>query len=335
MEGHLDRAVRNVASEVVTLLEESFADPNPARCGKMFFSSKYGIDYDLVMIRGSDGVRAVAFLGTRIINWYGIDIVAVTVGPLAVHPCWRKRGLGRELISRVEERAVHLGAEAVYLQGISDFYGQFGYTPIPIRSKLKLSSGACKVVGSPVVRAVNPRDLSALMDVFRASTEGLFLSARRTPRIWSWLCTLASQTWYFSSPYVVEVDGKLIGYFCLDQIQPERVREFVTIQSTSAARTVLSGLVSKLAQLGRSGFLEIMTWETSAIVSAVIGYVDAEFIRQIRRDGGQLIKLTQLARPEIRHAPTNNDQSALSAGLINGPNPHGHYNAFIFQGDNF
>lgn len=53
---------------------------------------------------------------------------ALLLGPLAVHPDYRKRGLGAGLMSHAIERAMALGHAAILLVGDAEYYGRFGFS---------------------------------------------------------------------------------------------------------------------------------------------------------------------------------------------------------------
>jgi predicted N-acetyltransferase YhbS len=53
---------------------------------------------------------------------------ALMLGPLAVHPEHRKRGIGTALMCRAIVRARLLGHHAIILVGDAPYYGRFGFT---------------------------------------------------------------------------------------------------------------------------------------------------------------------------------------------------------------
>jgi predicted N-acetyltransferase YhbS len=53
---------------------------------------------------------------------------ALLLGPLAVHPDCRKRGIGAALVRRALDAARRLGHRAVLLVGDAPYYGRFGFS---------------------------------------------------------------------------------------------------------------------------------------------------------------------------------------------------------------
>jgi predicted N-acetyltransferase YhbS len=59
--------------------------------------------------------------------WAGPERPALLLGPLAVHPDCRNRGLGSRLVRHAIDVARRLGHGAVLLVGDAEFYGRFGF----------------------------------------------------------------------------------------------------------------------------------------------------------------------------------------------------------------
>jgi predicted N-acetyltransferase YhbS len=82
----------------------------------------------------ADGLAFVAFDHGRIIGtvrlWHvdaGRGRPALLLGPLAVHPDFRGRGIGAALMRRALAEAARLGHAAVLLVGDAGYYGRFGF----------------------------------------------------------------------------------------------------------------------------------------------------------------------------------------------------------------
>lgn len=74
--------------------------------------------------------RVLGFVGT----WRQVDEVHVTT--IAVHPAWRRRGIGRALMLRVLDHAISAGAAIVTLEvrvsnaAAQRLYAQLGFEPV-------------------------------------------------------------------------------------------------------------------------------------------------------------------------------------------------------------
>jgi predicted N-acetyltransferase YhbS len=83
----------------------------------------------------ADGLSLVAVERDRIVGtvrlWHvdaGRGHPALLLGPLAVHPGMRQRGIGASLVRRAVETATRLGHRAVLLVGDASYYGRFGFS---------------------------------------------------------------------------------------------------------------------------------------------------------------------------------------------------------------
>ncbi|MBB3998163.1 GNAT family N-acetyltransferase [Aureimonas pseudogalii] len=58
----------------------------------------------------------------------------VMLGPLAVRPAFKRRGIGRTLLAMAAEVAAEAGERAIFLVGDRAYYTPFGYRPLPVGS---------------------------------------------------------------------------------------------------------------------------------------------------------------------------------------------------------
>ena len=56
---------------------------------------------------------------------------ALMLGPLAVEPAFRSRGIGRALMERSIAQAGHLGYQLILLVGDEPYYGRMGFKRVP------------------------------------------------------------------------------------------------------------------------------------------------------------------------------------------------------------
>jgi predicted N-acetyltransferase YhbS len=85
--------------------------------------------------RPADGLSLVAVERGRVIGtvrlWHvaaGPGRAALLLGPLAVHPDYRNRGIGTTLVRRAIARARLAGYRAVLLVGDAPYYSRFGFS---------------------------------------------------------------------------------------------------------------------------------------------------------------------------------------------------------------
>ena len=121
--------IRNELSKDVAareaLLDLSFGDARYAKPSERLREGR----------RPADGLSFVACDRAGIIGpvllWHvsaGAGHPAVLLGPLAVHPDFRNRGIGSALMGRALDDARALGHGAVLLVGDQPYYGRFGFS---------------------------------------------------------------------------------------------------------------------------------------------------------------------------------------------------------------
>ncbi|MGN0238024.1 MAG: GNAT family N-acetyltransferase [Lepagella sp.] len=52
----------------------------------------------------------------------------ITLGPIGIHPDYKRKGYGKALLDYVLDRAVEMGFGAICFEGNIDFYGKSGFT---------------------------------------------------------------------------------------------------------------------------------------------------------------------------------------------------------------
>ncbi len=82
----------------------------------------------------------VAILGHEVVGSVRQSRVAIggvpvlMLGPLAVRPRFKKRGIGRTLMAMAAETAARAGERAIFLVGDRAYYMPLGYRPLPLGS---------------------------------------------------------------------------------------------------------------------------------------------------------------------------------------------------------
>ena len=102
----------------------------PGRFAKTAFRLREGVerDYRLCFVGMSDDAFAGSVWLTPIMIG---DSPSQLLGPLAVSPAFKNRGLGRLLVNQALKAAQALGEKSVLLVGDAPYYGPLGFEPVP------------------------------------------------------------------------------------------------------------------------------------------------------------------------------------------------------------
>lgn len=247
-------------------------------------------DIHSIELREAGDLVALAFAKRLKLRCDRKELSALSVGPVAVDPARHGRGLGRQLMARVDELAHSLGVEAIYLQGIPGFYQRFGYVPMLPKCKLRIElDSVADYPGKVNTRPALSSDIPALSAIYSQLTEGVSAVACRDDSHWNWLLGPASRSWYFQSPQIVELEGEPIGYFCVDRLMPERVRELAYRVDAGSILAFVFGLKAHLRARGVS-HAELMTWRGSPIYQQTLFRLNTQFFELAPSSGGQIIK---------------------------------------------
>jgi len=118
---------------------------------------------------------------------------ALLLGPLAVHPDHRNRGIGTDLMRRAIARARLAGHGAILLVGDASYYGRFGFSSaltgelwmpgrhdrdrlLALELKPGALAGACGLIGATRIAAPKPR-LNTLIAAERGKRRALIQRA--------------------------------------------------------------------------------------------------------------------------------------------------------------
>jgi len=105
-----------------------FTKPSEAlRCGRLAADGLSLIATD-GRARASGGVPGGVVGTVRLWHIDAGGVPAVLLGPLAVHPGYRGRGIGAALVDRAIRNARMRGHRAVLLVGDPEYYGRFGFS---------------------------------------------------------------------------------------------------------------------------------------------------------------------------------------------------------------
>ncbi len=278
--------------EALRILQQAFPNGTHAQEANAAFFNSYSskIPIMAVTLRDDAGLAAIAFTKAVEINIGSRAMPAISVGPLAVSPRAQGRGVGAFLMKTLDDFASSLGAEAIYLQGIPEFYSKFGYIAMMPKSKVKLQVQSVRRTLNPVsIRPARLEDSRAISTLYSSLATGVSGAARRADADWQWLLGPASNSWYFQNPLVIEAQRGILGYFCADRQKSARIRELGYAVDRKSILDVLSAFQDYARSHGL-GELEIMTWHHSPLHLNVMLDCNAEFVQHYSATGGQLIK---------------------------------------------
>jgi predicted N-acetyltransferase YhbS len=83
-------------------------------------------DLSFVALADSEVIASVRLTRVKIGTGDGL-----LLGPLAVRPAWKNRGIGRHILKMSVEAARHMGHELVVLVGDEPYYGPLGFRQVP------------------------------------------------------------------------------------------------------------------------------------------------------------------------------------------------------------
>lgn len=112
------------------LIQEAFGRENEALLVDKLRNSPAYIP-ELSLVAQVDSVLAgyILFTKNRIINEDGSQFESLSLAPLAVGTSYRKKGIGKQLISAGLTRAKVLGYSSVLVLGHENYYQKFGFLP--------------------------------------------------------------------------------------------------------------------------------------------------------------------------------------------------------------
>jgi predicted N-acetyltransferase YhbS len=243
-----------------------------------------GFDQDLSLVAELDGaiVGHALFYPHRVFVG-GNEMLAVSLGPIAVEPAFQRKGIGGQLILEGHGRARDKGYAYSFLLGHPTYYPRFGY--------LQNMFGEChikvRVNDIPVAtrglaeRLVHRDDLGWLHSTWLDWFEDVDLAIFPGPSVLDWL-SHAEQI----MAVVVEKDGEAIGYVRYVKHDPAQVRLFLARDRT-AIRPLLAHLRARLRN-EHSGPIKLPLHPAS---EAVRTRFDLPFQPQMKAWGPAMIKI--------------------------------------------
>lgn len=84
-------------------------------------------ELDFIMEKDGILIGQVMYVRAVIQKDDGCDLPIMTLGPIGIHPAYKRQGYGKMLLDYSMEKAKALGAGALCMEGNIDFYGKSGF----------------------------------------------------------------------------------------------------------------------------------------------------------------------------------------------------------------
>ncbi|MEG1883585.1 MAG: N-acetyltransferase [Clostridia bacterium] len=84
-------------------------------------------ELDFVMEKNGQLIGQVMYVRTRIKKDDGSEMPIMTMGPIGIHPDYKRQGYGKRLLDYSMEKAAAMGVGALCFEGNIDFYGKSGF----------------------------------------------------------------------------------------------------------------------------------------------------------------------------------------------------------------
>ncbi|MBO8240559.1 GNAT family N-acetyltransferase [Prochlorococcus marinus XMU1412] len=216
-----------------------------------------------------------------------LTLKTLSIGYITTLPEFRGRGYATFLLSNVENLAKSKKIDFIYLQGIQDFYGKYGFKGFAPKSKFIFYK---KDFISPEGQIVdlqnsNKNLIKKLHYNFFRNKE---IYIKRDNEIWEDFFSHLKNTYLFYKPKIVlDKTLKPIIYFCTTPNEETTIREFIPCNSI---RKVEKGLSLIFKEFGKIEKIEIFS-DKSGIINELALTKGADFFQYIRPNGSNMIKI--------------------------------------------
>jgi putative acetyltransferase len=214
-------------------------------------AQRHGASYDpdLSLVAELDGrvVGHALFYPCRTLVG-GVELHAVYLAPLAVHPDHQRQGIGGALLKEGHRRARERGASYAFLLGHASYYPRYGYqTGMFGRCRLLVRAAD---VSAPIdgiaMRLVEPKDLAWLCALWRQWFEDVDLAIVPEASLFDWIPHSREVM-----AGVIEQRGEPIGYVRHARSDPTDIK-LIVARDAEALRGTLGHLAGKLSDADAS-----------------------------------------------------------------------------------
>ena len=249
-------------------------------------------------------VVSVVSMTPRVVRFGSVTVPAMTVGPVATHPRYRKRGYGAAAMDDASRYMEATGCLVAYLGGIPDFYYRFGYYPYMARPVARFGcEDGRREADAGRVRALTRRDLARVRKVFDQVAAGRTCAAVRTGASWAWLTGPASHTCVFPGPKVIlDGRGRVCGYLTLASGEGMSVPEIVVRQDQRSCRAAVGALVRLATRRKAKEIALPLPWD-DALSVFLRQHVRTTFTMPSNPTGGAVMKIVDWPRLARRLQP--------------------------------
>lgn len=241
----------------------------------------------------ADGrVVSAVVMGPRRIRFGPISVPAMTLGPVATHDRYSKKGYAAATMKEATQYMQVSGFRLAYLHGIQNFYYRFGYYPFrtPCQSTFKRESAEKESLPGRL-RSMNRSDLPQVRRIYNAVTAGRTCTADRDNVVWDWLIGPGRRTGRFREPKVIlDERGMIRGYLVMNLTGQPIARECVVRQDEASCRATLGALVRESRRRESSEIKVYLPWDDHFGVF-LRQFIGAEFTMNTNPDGGNLMKV--------------------------------------------
>jgi len=276
---------------ILKTLDIAFEDKIYSKNTKNAFFNGYKSSYpNFIVLNEKDNIAGVCIISTRQINLFGNFYKSLTFGPLCIAPDYQKKGLSKLMMSSIDKIAKKLNCKMIYVQGIKNFYSKFEYFPCLAKSKIVINIDSMPREKNFRICNFTNKYLSEIRELHSKEILKNNLTSLRSKEDWNWLLNNAKETFYFFDPKVILYNNKILGYFCTDPQEKNRLREVVIFCPADEISIFLSALRS-FCSVNNLKTLQLMTPTNSKLYNYFKLNSSADFIKYIRKDAGQLLKI--------------------------------------------
>lgn len=226
----------------------------------------------------------------------GVSFTGLSIGIVTTAPGYRNKGYAKHLISRIEEIARQGNIDFLYLAGIPNFYGKYGFKGYAPKSKLVFNKADLPKTENCLIRPASLEDLRTITSMHGAYSKQISSFSSRSSREWEDLLGPLSSTFLFNNPrMILDRDLRPIAYFCSTPGDCLTIREFVPLLDSASVISALSSIAYSVEHRA-SDVIEIFSPASGQIWEAAKDRIGADFLCFLRPHSSNMIKWISTAK---------------------------------------